>query len=526
MRWTAGSMDRGSIHEHTFACTALRDQRGRRLAPLRRRLGDRAPGDARAAPRRPRAPAPGGCRAGGRSARTRRRRRSAGRRRGARRGGRRRGERGAARRVELDPQRQAAARDVEAPGREVLAQRGGEACRGARGRRRAGARGRRRRRPAARPPSAARAPGSRCRARRGRSARRWTSAGLARTQPIRRPAQNVLLIEPIVITVSPSGSSAATGAGGSAPSRCRPATASSIDERRARGAGERDELLAVGGRHREPGRVLVVGDHVREPRRGLAQRRRQHLEVPAVRQHRHRDGPGADRRGSRRAPRGSSGARPARGRRGRTSTRRSRRERVQRARGDEHLVGRGRRAARGQVRGDRRAQDGQAGGVVAGAGQVTRELGGGGRERGVQDALGRRAGGAAEVDHAVAGRAGRGATPGVGGQLRPRAGAAAAGQEALVAQRGVRGGRRRAAHAERLGQLALARAAACAAAAGRRARAAAAPARAPRTRGRSSATRRAAERDAGRRGHDRIHAGHFIRIGYGFQGQLARLCSP
>ena len=59
-------------------------------------------------------------------------------------------------------------------------------------------------------------------------ASRRTSAGLARTQPIRRPAQNVLLIEPMVITVSPSGSSAATGAGGSAPSRCSPATASSI----------------------------------------------------------------------------------------------------------------------------------------------------------------------------------------------------------------------------------------------------------------------------------------------------------
>jgi hypothetical protein len=54
------------------------------------------------------------------------------------------------------------------------------------------------------------------------SVRRRTSVGLARTHPIRRPAQNALLIEPIVITLSPSGSYAATGAGagasGSSPS--------------------------------------------------------------------------------------------------------------------------------------------------------------------------------------------------------------------------------------------------------------------------------------------------------------------
>ena len=37
------------------------------------------------------------------------------------------------------------------------------------------------------------------------AASRWTRAGLARTQPIRNPAQNVLLIEPIVIAVSEGG---------------------------------------------------------------------------------------------------------------------------------------------------------------------------------------------------------------------------------------------------------------------------------------------------------------------------------
>ena len=47
-------------------------------------------------------------------------------------------------------------------------------------------------------------------------------------------------------------------------------------------------------RHRQPGRVLVVGDQVREPRRGLAQRRREHLEVPAVVEQRHRHRPRAD----------------------------------------------------------------------------------------------------------------------------------------------------------------------------------------------------------------------------------------
>ena len=77
---------------------------------------------------------------------------------------------------------------------------------------------------------------------------------------------------------------------------------------------------------------------------------------------------------------------------------------MQRARGDEHLLGRGRGAAGGQVSGDRGAQHGQARRVVARAGQVAWEFGGGGGERGVQHALGRRAGRAAEVDHVRAGR--------------------------------------------------------------------------------------------------------------------------
>ena len=59
-------------------------------------------------------------------------------------------------------------------------------------------------------------------------ASRWTSAGFARIQPIRIPAQNSLLVDPIVITISPSGSSAATGGGAEPPSRCRPAIVSSI----------------------------------------------------------------------------------------------------------------------------------------------------------------------------------------------------------------------------------------------------------------------------------------------------------
>ena len=67
------------------------------------------------------------------------------------------------------------------------------------------------------------------------------------------------------------------------------------DQRRPRRAGQRDEPLAVRGAHREAGRVLVVGDQVRERGRGLAERRGEHLDVPAVVEHRHGHGPRAAR---------------------------------------------------------------------------------------------------------------------------------------------------------------------------------------------------------------------------------------
>jgi len=163
------------------------------------------------------------------------------------------------------------------------------------------------------------------------------------------------------------------------------------DERRAGRAREGDQLLAVGGREREAGGVLVVEDQVGEPGRCLAQGCGEHLEVPAVLEHRHRNGPragGADRVKCGRVGRmldqhAVAGPREHAQQQG---------ERVQRPGGHEHLVGRGRRATGGQVPRDLLAQDRQPGRVVARTGQVPRQLGGGRRERRVQRALGRGAG--------------------------------------------------------------------------------------------------------------------------------------
>ena len=206
-----------------------------------------------------------------------------------------RGQRGAARSVELDPQAEAAVGECGSatPG-------GARAAARANVSRRARAPSRWRSRTASAPASSSTAiscssTGLEMSSAARAAASRWTSAGLARTQPIRSPAQNVLLIEPIVITVSPSGSSAETGSGRIGTVEVQAGDGLVDHQRRPRRAGERDELLALGGGHREPGRVLVVGDHVRERGRGLAQRRRQHLQVPAVREHRHRHRPGADR---------------------------------------------------------------------------------------------------------------------------------------------------------------------------------------------------------------------------------------
>ena len=65
-------------------------------------------------------------------------------------------------------------------------------------------------------------------------------------------------------------------------------------------------------------------------------------------------------------------------------------ERVLRPRRDQHLLESGRDAAAGEVRGDGGAEHGKAERVVAGAGQVTRELGHGGGQGPVQGRLGRR----------------------------------------------------------------------------------------------------------------------------------------
>ena len=118
-------------------------------------------------------------------------------------------------------------------------------------------------------------------------------------------------------------------------------------------------------RHRQPGRVLVVGDHVREPRRGLAQRRREHVQVPAAGQHRHRHRAGRRRRGRRRAPPGRSGARRARGRRGPASTRSSSVNACRAPAVTSTCSGAVGAPRARQVRGDRRAQHRQPGGVVA-----------------------------------------------------------------------------------------------------------------------------------------------------------------
>ena len=274
-----------SIHEHMFARTSVNQAAatspGRRppmslaLRDERRcRLAGRAPDSvtARQATAKPgggvlAAPAPGGCTAGARSARTRRRRRSAGRRRGAGRSGRR------SRRARCCAARRARPR--------------------ARGRR-AGARSAR--------PGAARAARRRSASRRARAAARWRSrigvgAGeqLDRHQLLEHRAGDVergagggealherrVRAHPADPQAGPEGLAHRAdrdhGLAGrvergdrqraaSPPSRCRPAIASSITSGvRVARASATSRSRSAGG-HREPGRVLVVGDQVGEPR--------------------------------------------------------------------------------------------------------------------------------------------------------------------------------------------------------------------------------------------------------------------
>ena len=259
-----------------------------------------------------------------------------------------RGERAAARRVELDPERQAAAAGARSASRAASA-------------RSAAASASRRARSAARwgistaSGSASSSVATSCsttgleRSTVARaSASRWTSVGLARIQPIRSPAQNALLIEPIAITVSPPGSCAASGAGAGA-AVVEPDLRERLvdDQRGARRARQGDEALALAVRQRQAGRVVVVRDHVREPRRGLAQRRRVHLEVPAVRAQRDRHRPRAD--GADRVERVRIGrVVDEHAVAGAGEHAQQERERVLRARGHEHLVRCGRRAAAGR----------------------------------------------------------------------------------------------------------------------------------------------------------------------------------
>ena len=359
------------------------------------------------------------------------------------------------------------------------------------------------------------------------AARRLIRDGFARTQPIRRPAQNVLLIEPIVITVSPASSRAAT-------ERCGLAVEVQADDRlvhdqrRPRRARQSDQPLAVLGRHRQAGRVLVVGDQVRQPRIRLAERRREHLEVPAVVEHRHRDGPGArsahgvERRGVGRVLDDAHDPRDRTARAGAASTRAARRR--------SRRSGRpwwARRAATDTRRSPRAAPAAR-----------RRRSPGPGRCRGssavaLASAACRSPSGAALAAQLrsitpppVPPGDGAGASAGIGGQPRPRTRAPPARQVALLAQRGVRGGRRRAAHPERLRQLALAG----------QPRAQRQPAV------QHQQPHRAGERRVGgtagaplpqqsgemRSGQATVtgHAGHFITIGYGIQCHFARSCRP
>jgi hypothetical protein len=122
------------------------------------------------------------------------------------------------------------------------------------------------------------------------------------------------------------------------------------------------------------GRVLEVDDQVREPRRGLAQRRLHGVEVPAVGGHRDRHGDrvrGPDRLDRVRVgrlldqhPVAGPGQQPQR-----------QRERVVRAVGDQHLVRRGRQTALGVPLRDPLAQLRQAVLVEAVPGQLAAEPG-------------------------------------------------------------------------------------------------------------------------------------------------------
>ena len=245
-------------------------------------------------------------------------------------------------------------------------------------------------------------------------ASRSTSVGFARTQPIRSPAQNALLIEPIVMTVRRRARTRRR-ARRLPPSRFSPAITSSTISGVRGGPRERDQPPAL-GRRQKASWVVVVRDEVGQSRadwrasprasRGPSRPDAAAPEPAARRRHE-----------SRRAQWGRSGARRGRGRRGsctRSSRSACRAPAVMRI--WSGVVG-APRAVRCAAIASRRT--GEAGGVVAGARQTTRELGGRGREGAVEEALGRRAGRAAEVDHVGARRAGRRRGAGVRGQSRP-----------------------------------------------------------------------------------------------------------
>ena len=91
----------------------------------------------------------------------------------------------------------------------------------------------------------------------------------ARIQPIRSPPQYALLAEPMVMA------SAAVAANGASigPSNRSSAVVSSITGENPVPAQQPRGLRPVVAGHQPTGGVVVVGDQVRQPRRGLAQQR-------------------------------------------------------------------------------------------------------------------------------------------------------------------------------------------------------------------------------------------------------------
>ena len=237
-----------------------------------------------------------------------------------------------------------------------------------------------------------------------------------------------------------------------------------VDHRGRTGAGERGgHTFPLGVAHQGAGRVVEVRDQVGHPGGHLAQGRQQALHVGSgdggVWWHVHPDEPGTGV-GQGRDRVGVGGALHDGPISGREQGTRRDRDTGQRPRDDHDLVGRGGQPAGGVRRGDRLPEHRQPRGVVAGAGEVGRELGGrllvGGEHAGSRHR--RRAGQVDLVEREVPGREQVVAAVAPGGrQARHAAGSLAGDEEAVVAQLGVRPGHGRAAHRQRLGQLTLAR---------------------------------------------------------------------